>query len=368
MNALRRTFAPLLVTALALPAAGCSTSLDRLPLPAPGLGGPTYSVTATFANALNLPARAKVELYGADIGEVAAMTAHDYTAVVTMRIRAAVVLPSGTTAELRSATPMGDVFVALTPPARSDPVAGTLHDGDTIPLAATGAAATIEELLSRASLLVTGGALKNLTTVVNALGEDVGGRGHRLADLIDRTRRLLADLTARSDHIEGVLTGIADLSATVAAQQATVDNALSAATPALQVIGDNTETLIQLVGRIDALARQLDEFPSVRGTNDHSLTDEINLLGKDLNDAATNPEADVDWLNNALATILKVTDASSAHVDVDIVQLAVGAVPDPNFPGDPGARPPDLTDWTNFVGSLQYNLERLRGRLTGPSR
>ncbi|AHH19475.1 Mce family protein MceE [Nocardia nova SH22a] len=368
MNGFPRRWAPRLVALTAVAVAGCSTTLDTLPLPAPGLGGQSYEVTATFTNALNLPAKAKVELDGAEIGQVERMEARDYTAVVTLRIRAEVRLPGATTAQLRSATPMGDVFVALTPPARPDPAAGELHDGSVIPVAATSAAATIEELLSRASLLVSGGALKNLTGLVNGLGEDVGGRGERLAALIDHTRRLLADLAARSDRIREVLGAAGDLTTTVAAQQGSIDDALGAAAPALQVVGDNTGRVLDLVGRIDSISRQLGQFPSIRGTNEHSLSASIDLLGRDLNDAATNPEANLDWLNTALATILKVTDASSAHVNVDIVQLALGAAPDPNFAGDPGARPPEATDWTNFVGSLEYNLGRLRGRLTGPGR
>ncbi|PWQ84242.1 mammalian cell entry protein, partial [Enterococcus faecium] len=71
-------------------ATGCSVGLDRIPLPAPSVGEQTYSIRATFANALNLPAKAKVRLSGADVGEVASMTAENYTAVVTLDIDAAV--------------------------------------------------------------------------------------------------------------------------------------------------------------------------------------------------------------------------------------------------------------------------------------
>uniref|UniRef100_UPI001C2412B5 MlaD family protein n=1 Tax=Nocardia noduli TaxID=2815722 RepID=UPI001C2412B5 len=110
MNRTTRRFA-IAAVALTLPVTGCSASLDRLPLPSPGLNSSAYTLTATFSNALNLPAKAKVKLNGADVGQVESMTARDYTAVVTMRIRDGIRLPVGTTAELRSATPLGDVFV-----------------------------------------------------------------------------------------------------------------------------------------------------------------------------------------------------------------------------------------------------------------
>ena len=45
----------------------CATEgLASLPLPAPGVGSGGYAVTAVFANALNLPANAKVKLGGAE--------------------------------------------------------------------------------------------------------------------------------------------------------------------------------------------------------------------------------------------------------------------------------------------------------------
>ncbi|GAA5054585.1 MlaD family protein [Nocardia callitridis] len=361
-----RLRAAMLAVLVTVPLAACSTELDQLPLPAPGLGDDTYTVTASFSNALNLPTKATVKLNGANVGQVESMTARDYLAVVTLRIEARVQLPVGTTAELRSATPMGDVFVAVTPPAAPDPGAGMLHEGSTIGLESTSAAATIEEVLSRAALLVNGGTFRNLTTMVNGLGEQLDGRGDRLADMIAQTRQLLTGLNERSGRIRSALAAANDLTATVAAQRSAIADAVAAAGPALGAIADNTDTIVGLVGNLDRITGQLARFPSVQGTNDHSLAASINLLGKDLDAAAQNPDADLSQLNSILATILKVTDSSSAHVNVDIAQLALGAAPDPNFPGDPGAKMPDATDWANFVGSLQYNLNRLNERLNGP--
>lgn len=101
---------------------GCATEgLASLPLPAPGDTGEGYTLTAVFANALNLPDMAKVKLAGADVGQMESMVARNYTAVTTLRIRDGVQLPQGSTAELRSATPLGDVFVSIRPPASVPP-------------------------------------------------------------------------------------------------------------------------------------------------------------------------------------------------------------------------------------------------------
>lgn len=365
---IRRLRYTALAAAAAILLAGCSISLDRLPLPAPGLDESFYTLTATFTNALNLPTKAKVKLNGADVGQVESMTAHDFTALVTMQIRHDVELPVGTTAELRSATPMGDVFVAITPPSTPSPSGGILHDGATIPIEATSAAATIEEVLSRASVLVGGGALENLAHLVAALGEHSADRGERLAALITQTRQLLSSITARSDRIREVVAQANEVSALLAAQRASITDAVTAAGPAVEVIAENTGSILDLVDRVDVIARQLSRFPSIQGTNSGSIIEDIDLLAKGLNDAASNPEADLDALNSILDIVLKLTNGSSAHADIDIVQVAVGAVPDPGFRGTPGGRLPDGGDWTAFVGSLQHMLDRLGGRLNGQPR
>ena len=60
-----------------------------------GLGSGGYLLTAVFANALNLPMKAKVKLAGADVGQVESMVARNYTAVTTLRIGDGVQLPRG---------------------------------------------------------------------------------------------------------------------------------------------------------------------------------------------------------------------------------------------------------------------------------
>lgn len=362
-----RTLLAAVVTS-ALSVTGCAAGLDQLPLPAPGLRGDTYTLTATFANALNLPDKAKVKLNGADIGQVESLSARDYTAVVNLRITAGVRLPLGTTAQLRSATPMGDVFVALKPPADAPADAAMLGDGGTIALESTSAAATIEEMLTRASLLVNGGTVEHLTAVISALGEHVGGRGERLAALLDETRTLLSTLSARSTRIDDLLTTASELGATVAAQRTVLTDAVAAAGPAAAVLADNTDSFADLIDRLHIITTELARFPSVAGTNDTSMAANVDRLAAGLNAAATNPEADLGELDTMLSVVLKMISGPNGHIRADVAQVAVGAVPDPGFPGTPGARLPDTTDWTAFVGSLQHMLDRLGQRWGGVPR
>lgn len=350
-----------------LSTAACATGLESLPLPAPGVGSDSYTVYAAFDNALNLPAKAKVKLQGADIGEVEAMRVQNYEAIVTLRIKDGISLPVGTSAELRAATPLGDVFVAVEPPA--DPTtAAIMSDGDSIGLAYTASAATIEELLTTSSFLINGGVLRNLTKVVNGLGEAVGGRGEEMADLIGESSRLIGALSARSDEIRDTLTSTNQLITTVSARQSSIDDAISAAGPALGTMETNTVQMLDLLAQIARVSSQVGEFPSVSGTGAGGMIADINKIAEELNDAATDPNASLAAVNRLLPPLLKITNSTSAHVNADLQQLAIGAIADPNHPADPGSRLPDSSDWDALVGSITYTLLRLQGRVLGTGR
>lgn len=366
---LRRGLTAVIVLS-AISVTSCAVGTERLPLPAPSVGPHSYTVTATFGNALNLPAKAEVKVNGAGVGKVEGMRARDYAAVVTMRIRSEVTLPVGTAAELRSATPLGDVFVALVPPAAGLPGAPVLRDGDSIPESSTSAAATIEDVLSRAALLVNGGVMRDLTKVVNGLGAEFEGRGDRLGDLIAETTTLVQTLSRRSEQIRAAVRDTGALAETVAAQQSTVNDAVAAAGPALAVVGESTQSIADLAARFAGIAGQLEKFPSVNGTGDRSIIADLNNLAAGLNAAAENPDANLDNLNKGIATVGgKVASSTAASpAGVDIYQLALGVVPDPNFPGNPESKIPDRADWANLVGSLAYTLQRLHDRVIGPGR
>ena len=191
------------VTGICVATAGCG-GIESMPLPRPGMSGSGgYLLNATFENALNLPAYAKVRVNGADVGSLESMRADDYVAITSLRIDNGVELPQGTTAELRSATPLGDVFVALHPPAAVAPGTPILRDGDSIGLESTASAATVESILSSAALLVNGGAIQNMTNIVNGLGRATGDQGDALSELIGQTNSTLHAFGKLSDRTTG---------------------------------------------------------------------------------------------------------------------------------------------------------------------
>src|SRR5205823_2324803 len=108
----------------------------------------------------------KVKVGGSDVGVVSKIQTKDFKAIVDLKISKDIELPVGSTAELRQATPLGDVFIAVTK-AKAEPGAPMLHDGSTIEK--TSAGATVEELLVSVSLLFNGGGVAALTKLTSEM-------------------------------------------------------------------------------------------------------------------------------------------------------------------------------------------------------
>ncbi|MCV7425431.1 MCE family protein [Mycobacterium montefiorense] len=358
----------LALAATVLISSGCATNgLASLPLPAPGLGSGGYTLTAVFSNALNLPMNAKVKLAGADVGQVEAMSAHNYTAVTTLRIRNGVQLPRGSTAELRTATPLGDVFVALKPPAddpASDPM---LHNGDTIGLDSTAAAATVESVLSSAAILVNGGAVRNFTNIINGFGKATGDQGQAFGQLISKSNQLVGTLDTRSDQISTALTQLSRLADQLDAKDAAITDLMTAARPATATLADNTAELSNLAVQVGDTSRLLARFPSVGGTDTsgRSIIRDLNTIAGAANDVAVSPDTSFYALNRMIPPLVKSTAGSAISVHVGVDKLILGSIPDIGFPGDIGLHGPHHYNVNLLVGTLKYTLWRLQERVVG---
>ncbi|MGE2714272.1 MlaD family protein [Mycolicibacterium litorale] len=362
-----KTLCALLMTGCLSVSACASEGLASLPLPAPGGGSGGYLLTAVFANALNLPAMAKVRLAGADVGELESMRAHNYTAVTTLRIRDGVQLPKGSTAELRSATPLGDVFVAVKPPSPVPPGTPLLRDGDTIGIESTTAAATVESVLSSAAILVNGGAVRNFTNIINGLGKATGDQGQAFGELVRKTNNTLGTLNRRSGEISTAMTETSRLAAQLEAKNEALGEVMDAAGPATDTLAAHTEEVADLVTQLGDTAVQLRKFPSIAGndTSGRSVVADANTIAGAWNDVALAPGADLYSLNRLMPPFVKATTSNAIAVRVSIDRLVLGSIPDIGFRGDTGLHGPKRYNWHQLVGSLRYTLLRLQERVVG---
>lgn len=356
----------IIVTGLLL--SGCATNgLSSLPLPAPSSGSGGYTLTALFANALNLPDRAKVKLAGADVGHVESMVTRNYVAVVKLRIMDGVRLPTGSTAQLRSATPLGDVFVSIVPPVGNRSTGPLLQQGDTIGLESTAAASTVESVMSSAALMINGGAVRNLTNIVNGLGKATGDQGHAFGNLIDDSNRLLTKINTRSTQLDAAITNVSQLSMRLENKRTALADMMKAAGPATQAVSENTDGIIDLALQIGGTSRQLSKFPSIAGTDQgtRSVVADLNDVAGALNDVVVSPDTKLSDLSRLLPILVKLTSGDSIPLNAQIDKIALGSIPDIGFKGDPGFHGPKRYDWAKLVGSFKYTLWRLQERVVG---
>jgi hypothetical protein len=276
-------------------------------------------------------------------------------------------LPRGTTVELRSATPLGDVFIAVKPPVNSSG-APLLKNGDTIGIENTMQAATVENLLTGAAVLVNGGAVQNLTDLINgagkAAGED-GGKNFRV--LVERTNQLLGTMDRRTDQISDSLTALAGVSRRIDEKNYVLVDLMTAAAPATDVLAQHTNQIADLVVQAGATTDSLYKFPSVAGTDTsgRSVIADMDTLSSAFNDVVLNPDTSLAALNRLMPPVIKATSGSGISVRGGLDRLILGHIPDIGFAGDPGFKGPKWYNWNQIVGSFKYTLLRLQERVVG---
>ncbi|MCW1956980.1 MAG: MlaD family protein [Mycobacterium sp.] len=369
MMTAKKRFTVALAATVSLTTAGCATNgLASLPLPKPGLSrGSGYVITAVFENALNLPAFAKVRLAGADVGQLENLEAKDFTAVATMRIRDGVELPQGSTVELRSATPLGDVFIAVKPPENGSG-ASLLKNGDVIPIERTAEAATVENLLTGAAVLVNGGAVQNLTDLINGAGKAAGNNGGKnFRELVDKTNQLLGTMDRRTDQISDSLTALSGLSRRIDEKNYVLVDLMNAAAPATNVLAQHTNQIADLVVQAGGMTESINKFPSINGTDNsgRSVIADLNKISSDFNDVVMDPNSNLASINKLMPPVIKASSGSSLSLRGNIDRLVLGRIPDIGFAGDPGFSPLKWAHYNELIGSFQNTLYRLQERVVG---
>jgi phospholipid/cholesterol/gamma-HCH transport system substrate-binding protein len=244
---------PLAVAGLvigALVLSGCGVSLQSLPQLG-GPSGPAYTVHATFADVLNLAPEAIVREGDATVGAVTGITAHDYQAHVTMKIRRGIRLPADTTAEVRFDTPLGDEFVELTVPrARTD---AFLAPGATIPVGHTSAAASVEDTLAAVGTLLYGGGLGQAQTLTSELNQILGGNQTQIRSLLANLNTVVGSLADHDSDVDQALVALSNLSAQLNAGSGVIVTALDSLPAAAATLSADNGDVEQLLTGIDQL-------------------------------------------------------------------------------------------------------------------
>src|SRR3954471_17758613 len=139
---------------------GCDwQGLNSLSLPGTEGGGDgSYTIQAQLPDVVTIQQNTRVRVADVKVGNVTAIEAQDWHALVTMRIKGDVHLPANSTAKVGQTSLLGSMHIELAPPTDQAPQ-GELKNGSVIPLSRAGTYPTTEQTLASVSVLLNGGGL-----------------------------------------------------------------------------------------------------------------------------------------------------------------------------------------------------------------
>jgi phospholipid/cholesterol/gamma-HCH transport system substrate-binding protein len=294
--------APVLVAVGAVALSGCALSLQSLPK-ASGISSATYPVHAVFANVLNLPTDAQVRVGAEIVGEVGAIDTKDFKADLTLDIKRGVRLPVGTTAQVRFDNPLGDEYILLQAPpgltsAVSHPSSRYLAPGAVIPDGSTSTAPSVEDTFGALSLVLNGGGINQLETIIHELNNTFGGNQPSIRSFLTTIDHGVSSLSDGRASIDGALASIANLSKELNGGGSTIANGINSLAPAIGVLaGENSQItgLITQLSKLGAVGTQVAEQSGQNSVDDakdllpvvQQLASVAAQLAPDLNDLAS---------------------------------------------------------------------------------
>lgn len=331
-------------------------TVEQIPLPAPGNIGEAIELTATFDNALNLPSRAKVKLNGTDVGQVTEISAKDYRAIVKMDVSKSTQLPVGTGAELRQATPLGDVFVALLPPPGA--AKGILREGDTL-TGPTSAAATVEDLLISVSGVVDSGSLNSLTTIITELSAAVSPHPTELNDSIQGLTTAIRKFNQNAGEVDEAMANTRVLTGELAAGRAQIMASINKLGPAVNAVNGQIGSILTTLDKTQSVTAATNDFLNTNGDNLVEMIGHLATVLSGLRQASGTLGSLSDNLHILVPKWVKTTQGSAAALSAKVYWL------NPGVGFDSASRLPEMGDLDAGSAALQQTLTRLLARLTG---
>ncbi|MDX6200083.1 MAG: phospholipid/cholesterol/gamma-HCH transport system substrate-binding protein [Actinomycetota bacterium] len=248
----RRLAAALAVSALAL--SGCGfDGIYSLPLPgAAGNGKNTYTVSVQFADALDLVPYSAVKVNDATVGHVKKVAIQGRHALVICQLENRVKLPANSIARVSQTSLLGEKFVEIHGPTAVAPT-GRLKNGAVIELASTDTDATVEEVLSALSLLLSGGGLAQLHTIAAELNTALQGREGTARDLLVRLNTFVTALDVQKTQIVAAIERVDRLAGTVKGQEKALTDAVDRMPHALSILAADRKQLTALLVSLDHL-------------------------------------------------------------------------------------------------------------------
>ncbi|MCJ0904584.1 MCE family protein [Rhodococcus sp. ARC_M6] len=338
MAASRSTVGATAALALTSMLTGCSLNFQHLPL-WQGMPGESYPLTMEFVDASLLPIGGEVRIGQAVVGRITSMSADHFAAVVQTEIDSTIPLPAETRARIELSTPIGDAFVNLEIPA--DANGARLEPGARILRSQTVRGPDVAQLLGAVGTLLNGSGLAQVKNIVHEANQILDGRAGTVPDLLARLDSLLGTLDERKDSVNSALDSLNRLSAVISDESATIDEGLRTLTPALSVVADQRQPLLDLLDETDRLATATNSVLDQSSDQIADVTerlspilDQFSAMGPTLGDTMTN-------LDNARVLLERASPSDYVNIDLNVdIEGTVTGVLNEIIPGAAPPLPP----------------------------
>jgi len=256
--------------------AGCSfTGLNSYPLPfTQGHGVGSTTVRVEMDNVVNLVPNSEVKVGDVTVGAVRSIQFNNWHALITVGLNAGVRLRTNARARIGQKSLLGAEYLQLDEPT-DEPPAGQLREGDLIPLAHTGRYPETEEVLSALALTLNGGGLNQLHTINHELNQALDGRQNDTRDLLTQLDTFIGGLNDQKADLVATLQGLDRLSGTFAAQNQTIDHALTTIPTGLATLNDERQHLLTTLDAVADFSRNA--TPVLRDSQANLVSDLHNL-------------------------------------------------------------------------------------------
>jgi phospholipid/cholesterol/gamma-HCH transport system substrate-binding protein len=215
------------------------------------LGSHPYSVTVEFADVLDLVPQSAVKVNDVTVGKVDSISLDGWLAKVKLTVNGDVSLPENSLAQLQQTSLLGEKFVQLERPTSG--ASGTLENGDNIPLSHTGRNTEVEEVLGALSLVVNGGGLSQIGSIVHELDQALDGHQTQARDLLTQLNSFVKTLDDQKARIVNAIQNVDTLAVTLNKQKQVIVTALDTLPAALAVLAGNRQQLVSLLNSLSAL-------------------------------------------------------------------------------------------------------------------
>ncbi|MDN5896779.1 MAG: MCE family protein [Nocardioides sp.] len=244
---------------LTLTLSGCGLGGGVYDVPLPGgadIGDDPMTITADFADVLDLVPQSSVKVDSVPVGRVSDIELNDdgQSAHVTLLVNQDADLPAGTVARLQQTSLLGEKYVALLKPTK--PVTGEpVSSGTNLGLAKTSQAAEVEQVLGALSLVLNGGGIEKFQKISRELQNVSTGRPEEIKGFLRQMDGFVSGLDTNKEAITDALDGLGKLSKTLRGDKEKISNALQELSPGMQVIVDQRKQLVKMLSSLDRLSK-----------------------------------------------------------------------------------------------------------------